>query len=305
MFQNIIGFIKGLIGKMFKRDDLKKVIGRDIQLSTTMLDKIAYWSNMLSGKAEWVGDNVKSLRIEQGICKELANISLNEMTATITDEKLDEIFKYSTRELNENLQKGLGLGSFIIKPLGENKAEYVTPDRFVPIEFDNRGRLTHVAFIDTKKVGNDYYRRFEFHELTDNGLLIYNKAYFSTSESEIGRPTALTSIPEWAKLPEQPLLYAINRPDFGYYRNPIPNTIDGSFNGVSVFDSAIDLIKSTDTQFGRLEWEFESGERAIHVPRTALKKDGTVEKLNRRLYRAIEVEKSKDEELFEVRNNFV
>ena len=114
MFQNIIGFIKGLIGKMFKRDDLKKVIGRDIQLSTTMLDKIAYWSNMLSGKAEWVGDNVKSLRIEQGICKELANISLNEMTATITDEKLDEIFKYSTRELNENLQKGFVITSYSI-----------------------------------------------------------------------------------------------------------------------------------------------------------------------------------------------
>ena len=39
----------------------------------------------------------------------------------------------------------------------------------------------------------------------------------------------------------------------------------------SVFDSAKDLIRLTDTQFGRLDWEFESGERAVDVEEIALK----------------------------------
>ena len=58
---------------------------------------------------------------------------------------------------------------------------------------------------------------------------------------------------------------------FGYYVNPFGNTVDYSFAGVSVFDSAKDLIRLTDTQFGRLDWEFESGERAVDVEEIALK----------------------------------
>ena len=49
-------------------------------------------------------------------------------------------------------------------------------------------------------------------------------------------------------------------------------------------------------QFGRLDWEFESGERAIHVDSAALK-DGKADRLNRRLYRAVDVDLG-DEELF-------
>ena len=90
----------------------------------------------------------------------------------------------------------------------------------------------------------------------------------------------------------------MTRPIYGYYRNPIDNTIDGSNAGVSIFDPAIDLIKIVDTQFGRLDWEFESGERAIHVDPAALKKDKDgkfhLPKLSKRLYRAVDIDTGKD-----------
>lgn len=289
----IVDYMRGLIRKMFSKTELKNVVGENIAISSSMIEKISEWGEMLSGNAFWTNEKVKSLRLEQGICKELANISLNEMTVKISDEKLNGLFKTATRNLNENLQRGLGLGSFIIRPL-TNGTEYITPERFIPIEFDNSGKLINVVFIDTKKITSGalttYYRRFEFHKLDDSGLTIYNKAYFSTNENEIGKPCPLSSVEEWAKLPENPLTYAINRPDFGYYRNPIPNTIDGSACGMSVFDSSINLIRQADIQSERINWEFKSGERAINVDETAIQTDGTMAQLDKRLYRGINID---------------
>lgn len=89
----------------------------------------------------------------------------------------------------------------------------------------------------------------------------------------------------------------MKRPAFGYYRNPIDNTIDGSHCGVSIFDSALDLIKMADIQFGRLDWEFESGERIIIIDESALKPTNAIDglkksempKLNDRLFKALNV----------------
>lgn len=102
----------------------------------------------------------------------------------------------------------------------------------------------------------------------------------------------------------------VERPDFGYYRNPIKNEIDSSPCGVSIYDTAVNLIKKTDTQFGRLDWEFESGERVVHVDITALqaapviKKNGKTEyrmpRLNKRLYQGLNLSKNNGEELYQV-----
>lgn len=90
--------------------------------------------------------------------------------------------------------------------------------------------------------------------------------------------------------------------DFGYYRNPTKNKVDGSACGVSVYDSAVDLIRKADIQGARLDWEYESGERAIHVDNKALKQDKSpgrfgMARLNKRLYRGLNLEAGKDQEL--------
>ena len=81
----------------------------------------------------------------------------------------------------------------------------------------------------------------------------------------------------------------MNKTAFGYYRNPIDNDIDGSMTPISVFDSALPIIQKADIQFGRLDWEFESGERAIHIDESALK-GNRVAKLNKRLYRSVDLD---------------
>ena len=305
MFDRIRNFVEGVIKRMFPAKDIEQALQVKSCLSEAMIERIGLWLSMYQGKAPWCDDYVRSLRKEQGICREFSNICLTEMESSVSNERLDVLYKESIRNLNENLQSGLALGSFIIKPLGTDKVEYITADRFVPIEFDARGRLVDVAFIQTKKLGEDYYYRFERHQFDQNTLIITNRAFHSTSAGSIGREIKLTEIEEWGTLPETISYQGIERPDFGYYRNPIKNEIDGSQCGVSIFDSAIDQLKNADIQSARLDWEFESGERAVHVDVAALqmvpsrKRNGetafVLPKLNKRLYRGLNLSAGNEE----------
>ncbi len=309
MFEGLIKAIKGVFRKMFPVKTVKQVIGRDVAISQTMVSKIEEWSLMYKGMAPWVDEQVHSLRLEQGICREFANVCLNEMDSSVSDGRLDAVYQKAIRKLNENLQSGLALGAFCIKPLGGGAVEYVTADKFMPVEFDAEERPTKIVFISVKKVGEQsYYLRFEYHALDKNGLTITNQAYHTSDLSSIGHPVPLSDVEEWAALPEGINYPLMKRMDFGYYRNPIKNEIDSSFCGVSIFDGSIDLIRDTDTQFGRLDWEFASGERAIHVDPTALqakpvlgKKGETkyvLPKLNQRLYRMLDVQQGSNEDLY-------
>ena len=288
MFKTLLDFIKRVVNMLFKNDDIKRITGYDSAMSVAMADKIQYWLNMYRGEAEWIDDYVKSLRLEQGICREFSDCALSEIETSVSNDKLNAIYQKCLVMLNENLQAGLALGSFCLKPLGEDKAEFVTADKFVPISFTADGKLESVVFISTKQIKTDsIYRRFELHELTPQGLRISNRAFHSKSETDIGRECALEEVPEWAGLTPD-VIFPANRMDFGYYRNPLKNEIDGTFCGVSIYDSAIDLIKKADVQFGRLEWEFESGERAINVDITAINTDNKADKLNKRLYKGLD-----------------
>lgn len=308
MFDGIKNFVKGLIRKMFPIKTIKETIKEDVAFTDAMIERIELWAKMNQGNAPWLNDYVSSLRLEQGICREFANICLNEMETSVSNDKLDEIYQSAIVDLNENLQSGLALGSFIIKPLGENKVEYITADKFIPINFDSRGRLVDVIFIETKKEKeNSYYYRLEKHKLDEIGLLITNKAYQSSNSTTIGEQISLSTIDEWANLPEEIYYPGVEKPDFGYYRNPIKNNIDGSFCGVSIFDSAIELIQKTDRQFGRLEWEFESGERVIHVDIAVMQSQANINngktawempELNKRLYKGLNLQPKEGEELY-------
>lgn len=282
---------------MFPLKDIKQALGIKPAITDDMLSSIELWQNCFSGNAPWLNDDVISLRLEQAITREFANITLNEMTASVSNDKLEKIFETATEDLNSELQSGLATGAMVIKPLGGDKVQYISANAFVPIEFDTRHRLVKVIFPEFKKIGDNYYTRLEYHSLdTEKGLTITNTAYVSASEGQLGREIPLAAVDEWASLPTSVTYSTMLRPAFGYFRTPIKNTIDGSSCGVSVYANDINLIRKIDTQFGRLDWEFESGERAIHVDAAAFKKDGT-EKLNKRLYKAIDVDLG-DEELF-------
>lgn len=303
MFDGFRRFWRGVM-RMFGYTTLKNIVGKDITLSDRMIDAINDWKNMMNGQADWITDYVKSLKIEEGICREFADAVLIEMESKVSTERLDGVYQKTIADLNENLQEGLGLGSLVIKPIGPDKAEFITADKFIPITFGDDGKPVDIGFLTVKRVGeNDYFTRFERHYLQNGSLTIENKCYHSQDPSDIGQWCSLEEIPEWADINPGPVTYpGMQQMDFGYYRNPIKNRIDGSVCGVSIFESARELIRKADIQGARLDWEYESGERAIHVDARALKQDKRtgrfgMAKLNRRLYRGLNIEDGKDKEL--------
>ena len=121
MFDGFRRFWRGVM-RMFGYTTLKNIVGKDIALSDTMINAIDDWKKMLNGQAEWLTDYIESLRIEQGICREFADVVLTEMETSVSIERLNRIYQKAVADLNENLQDGLGLGSFVLKPIGPNKS---------------------------------------------------------------------------------------------------------------------------------------------------------------------------------------
>lgn len=303
MFDGFKRFWKGLM-QMFGYTTLKQIVGKDITLSDKMIDAINKWRRMLNGQADWITDSVVSLGIEEGICREFADCALVEMETSVSNERLDKLYQKNIASLNENLQEGLALGSFILKPLGGAAAEFVSADKIIPVSFGDDGKPIDIAFLTVKKVGDvDYFTRFERHYFVNGNLTIENRCFHSQTANDIGLPCSLEAVEEWANIDPGPVTYpGMNRMDFGYYRNPIKNKVDGSACGVSVYESEVDLIKKADIQGARLDWEYESGERAIHVDNKALKQDKStgrfgMAKLSKRLYRGLNLEAGKDQEL--------
>ena len=303
MFDGFKRFWKGFM-RMFGYMTLKQIVGKDITLSDNMINAINQWKQMLNGQADWITGSVVSLGIEEGICREFADCVLVEMETSVSNERLDKIYQKNIVGLNESLQEGLALGSFVLKPLGQTVAEFISADKIIPISFGDDGKPNDIAFLTVKKVGEtDYFTRFERHYFINGNLTIENKCFHSQTASDIGLPCSLEAVEEWANIEPGPITYpGMNRMDFGYYRNPIKNKVDGSACGVSVYDSAVDLIRKADIQGARLDWEYESGERAIHVDNKALKQDKStgrfgMARLNKRLYRGLNLEVGKDQEL--------
>lgn len=299
MLERLKTFVRGVIRKMFSAKSIEQALDVKPCISSVMQERIEFWHNLYIGMAPWCKGSVTSLRKEQGICMEFANVCLNEMESQVSIERLDDIYKRAIQDLNENLQSGLALGSFIIKPLGGDKVEYLTADKFVPLAYDERGRLTDVVFVQDKKDGEDYYRRLERHTLIDSMLTISNRAFVSKSQDDIGREISLESVEEWKNFPKSISYQGIDKPDFGYYRNPIKNEIDGSPCGVSIYEAGIDRLEEVDIQNARIKWEFKSGERAIQVTPQAVKKTAIgpngemsfeTADLDERLYRTVDLQ---------------
>ena len=236
----------GRIVNMFNYTTLKSIVGKDVALSQTMIDAINKWKNMLVGKADWCDDTVESLKLEEGICREFADSVLVEMEAKIlNNDSMDKVLQNSLSDINEKLQTGLALGAMVLRPLGPDKAEYVAADKFIPISFDDSGSPNDIAFLVVKCIGeNSYFTRVERHYFTNGNLTIENKCYHSESLNDIGQSCSLDAVPEWANILPGPIIYrGMTEMDFGYYRNPVDNKVDGSSCGVSVYESAETLIR--------------------------------------------------------------
>jgi len=292
---------------MLSGSSVKRALNVDIVLSSEMTSALDLWAQMYQGRAPWLVNGVKSLGLEAAIAGEIARAVTIEMDVRVEGDTgagdsvtsraavLHGAIQGVTRQIREHVEKGVALGGMMFKPYVDDGAlvvDFVPADQFYPVAFSSSGRITAAVFAEQKQRGESYYTRLEYHEVRDEGYVIRNRAFKSSTKDALGNAVPLTEVNEWSGLLPDVTVQGVDRPLFAYFRFPLANNIDPSSPlGISCFHRARHLIRQADEHWGRFIWEFESGERALYVDEQAFDTgpDGKplLPERQRRLYRTL------------------
>lgn len=311
----LVDKIKEVVKKLISPKDIEDALKITPVISSTMQQNIELWESMYKNESPWLNENTHSLGLASMIASEKARMATLEMKIKVTGESekakfYEEQFQKVTRSIRKELEYGIALGGIVIKPYvvkGSNgrlcfEYNYTKATNFYPLAFSSEGKVTEAAFLDRIITKENIFTKLEYHKLDGNTLIIANLAYkayngnlsMSGYNSYLGTPIPLTDIPQWSLIEPQVIIENVDTMLFTYFKMPEANTVDiHSPLGASGFSRAVDLIKQADLQYSNLLWEFEGGQLAVDVDRTALNpiktKDGKeleiLPKLQDRLFR--------------------
>ena len=312
---NLIQFLKGVFRKMVSPKTVAEVLHISPTISTEMKEHIELWEQMYGDRSPWLNESVHSLGLAPLIASEKARMATLEMEVKISGEGeragyIGKQFQKVTSSIRKNLEYGIALGGIVVKPYvvkapdDKYKIEfnYTKATNFYPLGFSAEGDVIDAAFVDRVITKEFVYSKVEHHKLVGTTVTVENLAFkkdnspqpYTNDYTELGYPIALSEVPEWAELERKVELKNIDRLLFAYFKMPNANNIDlDSPLGVSGFSRAVDLIRDADEQYGNLRWEFEGGQLAVDVDRTAFNvyKDAkgndtyTLPRLQERLFR--------------------
>lgn len=125
--------------------------------------------------------------------------------------------------------------------------------------------ITDVLMSERSRAGSDYYTLLERRTVDGSGYLtIRYKLYTSKNSSTLGQEVRLDSLPQYAALaPEHTYGVPFGGLGMTYIRMPMANNVDGSPDGVSVYEGAVQLIHNIYKNEYQLGREFELGRSRI------------------------------------------
>lgn len=310
-------WLKGVFSSMFSSETIETALQIKPAVSNAMKDAIELWENMYMNKSPWAGnENITQLGLPAMIASEKARTATIEMDIKITGDSekakfLDAQKKKLLLNIRKELEFGIALGGLVIKPYVVKGVDdkytiefsYAKACDFYPLSFSSNGDVIEAAFVDRIISKDTIYSKVEYHKLEGTTLYVKNKAFKTQnvqgqvgmfSKNELGKQVPLTEVSDWANIDPEVVIENIDTLLFAYFKMPEANTIDlDSPLGVSGFSKAVDLIRNADEQYSNLLWEFEGGQLAIDVDRTALnplldsngKQKEVLPKLQDRLFR--------------------
>jgi A118 family predicted phage portal protein len=333
IFSMLYSKIRGVLRRMIPYRSIEQAEHIETPLSTDMTNALGLWYELYRNRAPWINadEGVKSMNLPAFISSEIARQIVLEMKWNITGkgsdggtqdddgndimnpraEYLKAEFEKLMHSLRMKLEQGCAAGGMIVKPYPNTDDGHIYFDwamdwSFYPLAFDDDGNLSDVIIPDIFRDGKTIYTRLERHTAVKYGVEITQRAFKSTVEDSLGTEISLQDVERWSGLQEKATVTKTDGPLFGWYKVAAANNVDvDSPLGASVFAKAIDAIREADEQYSRLIWEFKGSELAIDVDPTALKpktaQGGGVElpKLNKRLFRAVDIDKG-DRDLYEV-----
>lgn len=287
MFEGIKNLFYKAVSIILPASNVAKAMNVTLPVNDVMTRKIDYWKQMYMDIPEWSRSDewadFRTAGLSSAIASEFARLTTLEFISEIKGDGprqkfLNDQYQNTLKKIRVQTEYATALGGMMMKPFPDgNKisVDFVQADKFYPVAFNSRGDITSCIFIETLHKEDYIYTRTEFHELTDSGYVVTNKA-FRRKENMLGNglgdPIALGTIDEWADLAIRAELPNVTRPLYAYFKMPFANTVNmESQLGVSVFARAEKLIKQADQMWNAIQWEYEAKEVALDVNEDMLK----------------------------------
>ena len=294
----IFNFFKRGKGKMTGYKDISEALsayGINCAMSEEMEQAISLWRDIYQNKPSWKkSGDVYSLNLGKSISQELQTLTMSEFSASIdNDDYLNSVLQEKIiAPLYSNLEKALAVGGCIFKPYSDGKTisvDMVLQGDFIPVKFDNDGNIIDIIFVDQYYEGDTLFTKLERQNLDrENNKVIVSNIAFKGEKDKLGKRITLAETSKWKDLEETAEIDNVDHALYGIFKCPMSNNID--FNsplGVSVFNSATEVMQRADEQFSRLDWEYEGGQLAIDVDSDAFK--GDLDQTKCRLYRQCDI----------------
>lgn len=235
--------------------------------SPEMKKAIQRWQNLYYEKAA-TPDYDPCQRIPYTIVRKLTKTAFSEYSASSKDAFVSEILDAADAKKKSAMQKALIGGESGLKPIptasGFRFAVVSRPNILV-FGRDGDGNMTDIGMAEHSIRDRFYYTLLERRTVDDSGYLtITNRLYRSNDQNSLGQATALTELPQYAELAEE---YTFPEPlgsvGVAWLKTPIDNSVDGSPDGVSVYDAAVGLIENINRNEAQINGEFERGKSRI------------------------------------------
>ena len=249
-------------------------------------------------------ENGGRLRLAASISAEVARLVTLEIKSSIYGSKRAEILNSSYSDVISKSRSfcelACAFGGVMLKPYIENgriKTAVIPSDSFEVTASKGDGTILGVRFFERIKSENKNYIKAEEHLMLGGNYYIRNTAYSEANGERKEIP--LKAVAEWADLETEVILNDVHSPLFSYFKMPSVVTDDiSSPLGAPIYSRAVELIEDANRQYERLLWEFESGERALYIDETAVRRGskGEASIPDKRLYRMLS---TGNDELFE------
>lgn len=325
-------FIGKWVRKLLPRNSIEKELKVQIAVSSAMDNEIQLWKDMYENHPPWKGqEGVLCTNLPATIAEEMARLILTEFELEVTGGQLgDFINSQLEREFSDldiQIERFCAKGGIVMKPyvsvgasgLPEKmEIDFVDADKFYPTAYNSKGEISSAVFVQHKRIGDYLYTRLEYHEFNGTEIIITNKAFRSeriVTYNEDDMPivnipfdeeVSLSEVDEWSGLSETPVtIGGVEEPLFVYIKTPKANNVDsGSPLGVSIYSKAIELLREADRMFGKIVWEYDAKEAAVHVSDDFLDRDKYGKPIlpegHERLYRSFDEGSNKS--LFDIYN---
>ena len=202
------------------------------------------------------------LCLAASIASETARLATLEMKSKISGSPradfLDGFYKEVLKGMRVTAEIACAKGGVVLKPYvsdGKILVSRIQPENFVPLEFDEAGKITDAVFLDRFVSGKGVFTRIERHSFENGLYIIRNNAFVSSSSNDLGRSIALSDTEFWRGIEPYTACEGVEKPLFAYIKMPMANSIDiTSPLGVSVYAKVIPLIE--DIRKSICDWAF-------------------------------------------------